>query len=172
MSERIYLSPPHMSGKEIEFVQQAFADNWIAPVGPHLTAFEKEFCEYTGSSHAVALSSGTAAIHLALLTTGIQAGDEVVVSTLTFSGSVNPILYVGAKPIFIDSDAQSWNMDPNLLSDFLKKRAERGNLPKAVLVVHLYGQSADMDAINSICHRFGVMVIEDAAEALGARYKE
>ena len=170
-SERIYLSPPHMSGEELALVQQAFADNWIAPVGPQLTAFEREFCEYTGAQYAVALSSGTAAIHLALLAIGVQSGDEVLVSTLTFAGSVNPIIYVGAKPMFIDSERQSWNMDPNLLEDTLKSRAASGKLPKAVIPVHLYGQSADMDAIMAICDTYGVTVIEDAAEALGSRYK-
>lgn len=172
VSERIYLSPPHMSGEEIKFVQQAFADNWIAPAGPHLAEFEKRFREYVGAEHAVALSSGTAAIHLALLVLGIQPGDDIFVSTLTFAGSVNPILYTGAKPVFIDSEPQSWNMDPNLLEDALKARAQAGNLPKAVIPVHLYGQSSDMDAIMAICDRYGVTVIEDAAEALGTRYHD
>lgn len=172
VSERIYLSPPHMSGEEIKFVQQAFADNWIAPAGPHLAEFEQQFREYVGAEHAVALSSGTAAIHLALLVLGIQQGDEVLVSTLTFAGSINPILYVGAKPVFIDSEPRSWNMDPNLLEETLKTRAQTGKLPKAVLPVHLYGQSSDMDAIMAICDRYGVTVIEDAAEALGARYRD
>lgn len=172
VSERIYLSPPHMSGEEIKFVQQAFADNWIAPAGPHLAEFENQFREYVGAEHAVALSSGTAAIHLALLVLGIQPGDEVFASTLTFAGSVNPILYTGAKPVFIDSDPQSWNMDPNLLEDALKERAQAGKLPKAVIPVHLYGQSADMDTIMAICDRYDVIVIEDAAEALGTRYHD
>ncbi len=171
MSERIYLSPPHMSGTELTLIQQAFADNWVAPAGPHLSAFEQQFCEYTGAPHALALSSGTAAIHLALLTTEIQTGDEVLVSTLTFAGSVNPILYVGATPTFIDSEPDSWNIDPNLLEDVLRLRAKRGKLPKAVMVVHLYGQSADMEPIMGICDRHGVMVIEDAAEALGSSYQ-
>lgn len=161
-----------MSGEEITRVQQAFADNWIAPTGPYLAEFERQFCEYTGAKHAVALSSGTAAIHLALLTIGIQPGDEVFVSTLTFAGSVFPILYTGAKPVFIDSEPDSWNMDPALLEDALKRRAEDGRLPRAVIPVHLYGQSADMDAIMSICNRYGVTVIEDAAESLGARYQD
>lgn len=172
MSERIYLSPPHMSGREMAFVQQAFADNWIAPAGPHLKAFEQRFCDYTGAAHAVALSSGTAAIHLTLIALGIQPGDEVMVSTLTFAGSVNPLLYVGAKPVFIDSDSQSWNMDPNLLTEALQARAREGKLPKAVIPVHLYGQAADMDAIMSICGQFDIPVIEDAAESLGSRYHD
>lgn len=172
LSERIYLSPPHMSGEEIQLVQQAFTDNWIAPVGPHLNQFEKQFSEYVGAKYALALSSGTAGIHLALLTTGVGQGDEVLVSTLTFSASVNPILYVGAKPIFIDSELSSWNMDPNLLEEFLKKRAETNNLPKAVIPVHLYGQSCNMEAIMAICDQYGVIVIEDAAEALGSHFGE
>lgn len=171
MSERIYLSPPHMSGEELELVKDVFADNWIAPVGPHLNTFEQQFAEYVGAKYAVALSSGTAGIHLALLTLGIEAGDEIIVSTLTFAASVNPIIYLGAKPIFIDSESTSWNMDPNLLEDALKERAENGNLPKAVIPVHLYGQSSDMNPIMEICNRYGVPVIEDAAEALGSRYQ-
>lgn len=171
MSQRIYLSPPHMSGEELQFIHQAFDDNWIAPAGPHLAAFEQKFCEYTGAKHAVALASGTAAIHLALMTMGIQAGDEVFVSTLTFAGSVNPIVYLGAKPVFIDSEPHSWNMDPSLLEDALRLRAEKGKLPAAVLPVHLYGQAANMDAIMAVCERYGVPVIEDAAEAIGTRYR-
>lgn len=170
MSDRIYLSPPHMSGAEMERVAQAFADNWVAPAGPHLAEFERQFCAYTGAKYGVALSSGTAAIHLALLVLGIQPGDEVLVSTLTFSGSVNPIVYIGAEPVFIDSDARSWNMDPNLLELAIRSRAERGRLPAAVMPVHLYGQSADMESILRICERYEIPVIEDAAEALGANY--
>lgn len=172
MSKRIYLSPPHMSGKELHLVQRAFQDNWIAPAGPNLAQFEEQFCDYTGARHAVALSSGTAAIHLALLVIGVQTGDEVLVSTLTFAGSVNPIVYTGAKPVFIDSELQSWNIDPNLLEDTLKTRSQLGTLPAAVIPVHLYGQAADMDAIMAICERYGVPIIEDAAEALGARYRD
>jgi len=172
MSERIYLSPPHMSGDEIQPVQQLFIDNWIAPVGPHRTMLERQVCEYTGAKHAVALSSGTAAIHLALLTLGIQPGDEVLVSDLNFAGGVNPILYAGAKPVFIDSEPHSWNIDPSLLEDTLKVRAKNNKLPSAVLLVHLYGQSADMDAIMALCDYYGVPVIEDAAEALGSRYQD
>lgn len=170
MLERIYLSPPHMSGQELKLVHEAFEDNWIAPVGPHLATFEEKFCEYTGARYAVALTSGTAAIHLALLTMGVQAGDEVFVSTLTFAGSINPIIYLGAKPVFIDSEVCSWNMDPALLEDALKARAKRGKLPTAVMPVHLYGQTADMDAITAICNHYGVPVIEDAAEAIGTLY--
>lgn len=170
MLDRIYLSPPHMSGEELKLISEAFEDNWIAPVGPHLATFEEKFCEYTGAKYAVALTSGTAAIHLALLTMGIQAGDEVFVSTLTFAGSINPIIYLGAKPVFIDSEVCSWNMDPTLLEDALKARAKRGKLPAAVMPVHLYGQAADMDAITAICNHYGVPIIEDAAEAIGTLY--
>ncbi len=148
----------------------AFESNWIAPVGPHVDAFEKEFCTTTGASHAVALSSGTAALHLALIMAGVSPGDEVFCSTLTFVASVNPILYQGAKPVFIDSDRQSWNMDPELLATALEERATQNRLPKAVIVVHLYGQSADFDPIIDVCNRYEIKVIEDAAEALGSSY--
>ena len=168
---RIYLSSPHMGGMEERFVAEAFATNWIAPLGPQVDAFEAEFCELVGSPHAAALSSGTAALHLALQLAGVGAGDEVFVSTLTFSASVNPIRYLGATPVFIDSERSSWNMDPGLLEDALRQRARAGRLPKAVVPVHLYGQSADLDAIMDACERYGVAVVEDAAEALGATYR-
>lgn len=168
---RIYLSPPHMSGTEWELVQETFASNWIAPLGPQVDAFEREICAYTAAPHALALSSGTAALHLILLHLGIGAGDEVVVSSLTFSASVNPILYCGATPVFVDSEATSWNMDANLLAELLAHKAAVGQLPKAVILVHLYGQSADIDPILALCHQYGVPLIEDAAEALGTLYK-
>jgi dTDP-4-amino-4,6-dideoxygalactose transaminase len=170
-SEPIYLSPPHMSGREQGYVDEAFATNWIAPVGPHIEAFEREFSEYVGTPHAVAVTSGTAALHLALLLAGVGPGDEVMVSTLTFVASVNPILYLGAQPIFIDSEEASWNMDPDLLTEALAAKARAGRLPKAVVVVHLLGQSADIDRILGVCHHYGIALIEDAAEALGATYK-
>lgn len=166
----MYLSSPHMSGLEQEFVADAFASNWIAPLGPHVDAFEDEFAELVGSSNAAALSSGTAALHLALKLVGVGSGDEVMVSTLTFSASVNPILYLGATPIFIDSERDSWNMDPEVLARAMKQCAERGRLPRAVVVVHLYGQSANLGAIVQICERYGVPLVEDAAESLGATY--
>ncbi|MFP4321488.1 MAG: DegT/DnrJ/EryC1/StrS family aminotransferase [Anaerolineales bacterium] len=172
MTERIYLSPPHMSGEELRRVQDVFAQNWVAPAGPHLAQFETLFQEYTGAANAVALSSGTAALHLALIALGVEAGDEVLVSTLTFAGSVYPIRYQGARPVFIDSAPDSWNMDPNLLEDALKRKTRQGPRPKAVIPVHLYGQAADMDAILDICARYDVPVIEDAAESLGSRYKD
>jgi len=168
---RVFLSPPHLSGLEEQYVANAFATNWITPLGPHVDEFEKEFAAAIGAEHAVALSSGTAAIHLALLLAGVGPGDEVVVSTLTFVASVNPIVYLGATPVFIDSDRASWNMDPALLEEALDVRARRGRLPRAVVVVHLYGQSADLDAIAAVCARYGVALIEDAAEALGATYR-
>ncbi len=167
----ILLSTPHMGTAELQFVQEAFATNWIAPVGPHIDAFEQEFCQAVGASHSAAVSSGTAAIHLALRLVGVQSGDEVFVSTLTFIASVSPITYLNARPVFIDSDASTWNMDPQLLIDTLHHRARLGRLPKAVLLVHIYGQSADIDPIVEVCHQYGVPIVEDAAEALGATYK-
>lgn len=171
MPKQILLSPPHLETRELEFVREAFQTNWIAPVGPHVDAFEQEFCEVVGARHAVAASSGTAALHLALRLLGVQRGDEVFCSTLTFVATANPILYVGATPIFIDSDRTSWNMDPNLLSTALARRAQQGKRPKAVILVHLYGQSADLDPIRLACNQYEVPLIEDVAEALGATYK-
>jgi len=168
---RVYLSPPHIGEEEHALVEDALASNWIAPLGPHVDAFEREFAAVVGSPHAVALSSGTAALHLALIVSGVGRGDEVAVSSLTFAASANPIRYVGATPVFVDADEQSWNMDPRLLAEWLDSRARAGRLPKAVVVVHLYGQSADLDPIRASCARHGVMVHEDAAEALGATYK-
>ena len=168
---RIYLSPPHMSGLEQQFVQEVFASNWIAPLGPQVDAFEAEFAAAVGAPYALALSSGTAALHLALILAGVGPGDEVLVSTLTFSASANPVVYLGGRPTFIDSERTSWNMDPGLLEETLAARARAGKLPKAVIPVHLYGQSADMDPILAACARYDVPVIEDAAEALGATYK-
>lgn len=167
---RLYLSPPHMSGKELEYIHEAFASNWIAPIGPMVDAFEKEMCGYTGSPHAAAVSSGTAALHLALLLLGVRQGDEVICSSFTFAGSVFPITYCGATPVLVDSEAASWNVDPGLLEAAIKDRIRQGKKPAACIVVHLYGQSADMDAVMEVCARYGVAVIEDAAESLGAWY--
>jgi pyridoxal phosphate-dependent aminotransferase EpsN len=161
-----------MGGDELDLVKEAFAANWIAPLGPHVDAFEQEFAAIVGSPYAAALSSGTAALHLALRLSGVGAGDEVFCSTLTFSASVNPIAYQGAKPVFIDSERTSWNMDPALLEAALNDRAKKGRLPRAVILVHLYGQAADIRAIAALCDRYGVTLIEDAAEALGAEYFE
>lgn len=165
---RIFLSPPHLGGAEFAFVEEAFRTNWIAPVGPHVDAFEREFCARFGFRHAAALASGTAALHLALRLAGVRAGDEVACSTLTFAASANPILYEQARPVFIDSEAASWNLDPELLESWLADRARSGRLPRAVVAVDLYGQCADYTRIAASCARYGVSLIEDAAEALGA----
>jgi dTDP-4-amino-4,6-dideoxygalactose transaminase len=168
---RIFLSPPHLSGREVDYVREAFATNWIAPLGPHVDAFERELCDVVGAAHAAALTSGTAALHLALLLVGVGQSDEVLVSTLTFAASANPIVYVGARPVFVDSERDSWNMDPALLAETLEERARAGRLPKAVIVVHLYGQSADLDSILAACRHYNVPLVEDAAPALGTTYK-
>lgn len=171
MSERIYLSPPDMSAAEREALLRAFDSNWIAPLGPEVDAFERELAERVGVADAAALSSGTAALHLALVLLDVGAGDEVWTSTLTFAATANAIRYVGATPVFIDSERQSWNMDPDLLSEALRKAAATGSLPKAVIVVDLYGQCADYDRILEACRNYEVPVVEDAAEALGATYR-
>ncbi len=167
---RIYLSPPHMGHHERELLLDAFDSNWIAPLGPHVDGFEREVAEKVGVAHAAALSSGTAAIHLALQILGVGPGDEVVTSSLTFSATANPIVYQGATPVFIDSNRETWNMDPGLLEEELAEAMRGGKLPKAVIAVDLYGQCADYDAISAACERYGVPLIEDAAEALGATY--
>ena len=168
--DRIYLSPPHMSPYERELLLDAFDSNWIAPLGPHIDAFEKEFASKVGVADAAAVSSGTAALHLALLLLGIGPGDEVITSSLTFTATANAIKYVGAAPVFIDSNYETWNMDPCLLDDELAACARRGKLPKAVLAVDLYGQCADYGPICDICASYNIPIIEDAAEALGASY--
>lgn len=168
---RIYLSSPHLGDAERRYVTDAFDTNWVAPLGPHVDAFERELAERVGSAHAAALSSGTAALHLALILLGIGPGDEVWVSDLTFVASVNPIRYVGATPVLFDSERTSWNLDPDLLEAELETAARAGKLPAAVVLVHLYGQSAELDRIAAACARFDVPLVEDAAEALGATYK-
>jgi len=167
--ERIYLSSPHMSeeGYEQQYVQEAFDTNWIAPLGENVNQFELELAEKVGSKHAAALSSGTAAIHLALKAAGVGEGDIVFCPSLTFSATANPIIYQNATPVFIDSDYETWNMDPDALEEALEKYPEA----KAVIIVHLYGLSADMDRIMEICNKYDVTVIEDAAESLGTYYK-
>ena len=160
-----------MGGYEEQFIKDAFDSNWIAPIGPHVDAFEKEVAEYVGAKGAVALSSGTAAIHLALKLVNVGQGDIVFCSTFTFAASANPIIYQGATPVFIDSEPESWNMSPNALNYAFEDAERAGKLPKAVIVVNLYGQSSDMDVILDICQGYGVPVIEDAAESLGAIYK-
>jgi dTDP-4-amino-4,6-dideoxygalactose transaminase len=168
---RVYLSPPHLSGDEQALVAEAFASNWIAPLGPHVDAFEKEMADYVGVGHAVALSSGTAALHVAMRLLGVGAGDEVPCSTFTFVASVNPIVYEGGRPVLVDCDAATWTMDPNLLEDELRRLDAAGRRPKAVVAVDLYGQCADYDAIGALCERYGVPLVEDAAEALGSTYR-
>ncbi len=169
--KRIYLSPPHMGDDELALVQDAFASNWIAPLGPHVNAFEEEFARLIGVPHAAALSSGTAAIHLALQLLGVGPGDSVICPTLTFCATANPIVYQGAEPIFIDADPATWNLDPDLLREELRARARSGRLPKAVIAVDLYGQCADYEPILEACARYELPVLEDAAEALGATYR-
>ncbi|MGE5199653.1 MAG: DegT/DnrJ/EryC1/StrS family aminotransferase [Rhodospirillaceae bacterium] len=164
---RIYLSPPHVFGDEERLVAEAFASNWVAPLGPHVDAFEREMQEAVGVPHAVALSSGTAALHLAMLVLGVETGDTVICPTFTFSASANPICYQRATPIFVDCD-RHWTMDPGLLEEALKACDAAGKRPKAVIAVDLYGQPADYDAIGRLCQRYGVPIVEDAAEALGA----
>jgi pyridoxal phosphate-dependent aminotransferase EpsN len=170
-NKRIYLSPPHMSGREQKYIKEAFQTNWLAPLGPHVDAFEKEIASYLGVREAVAVSSGTAAIHLALSLLEVKKGDRVFCSTLTFVASANPILYLGAEPVFIDSEPETWNMSPHALKRALEEATLNGELPKAVIVVNLYGQSAKMDELSYLCKEFGVPMIEDAAESLGSTYK-
>jgi pyridoxal phosphate-dependent aminotransferase EpsN len=169
--KRIFLSSPHMSGNEQKYINEAFETNWIAPLGPNVDAFEKEIAAYTGVNEAAAVSSGTAAIHLALSLLGVDKGDTVFCSTLTFIASANPILYLGAEPVFIDSEPETWNMSPQALERAFKEAASKGKLPKAVIVVNLYGQSAKMDEVTSLCDQYEVPMIEDAAESLGSLYK-
>jgi pyridoxal phosphate-dependent aminotransferase EpsN len=167
---RILLSVPHMGGSEQRYVKEAFASNWLSTVGPHISAFEDEFAALVGQP-AVALSSGTAAIHLALRLLGTKAGDEVFCQDLTFIASANPIRYLGAEPVFIDSNYETWNMDPELLEDALRQRALRNRLPRAVIVVDLFGQCADLEPLLKSCRKYEVPLLEDAAEALGGSYK-
>jgi dTDP-4-amino-4,6-dideoxygalactose transaminase len=167
---RIFLSPPHMGKEERLFVQAAFESNYIAPLGPQVDAFEEEFSKYTGIKYCVALSSGTAAMHLALQELGVGPGDEVIGSSLTFIGSVSPVIFLGAGLVFVDCDRESWNMDTDLLAEALEAGERRGKLPKAVIPTDLYGQCADYDRIFDICDSYSVPVVVDAAEAMGAIY--
>ncbi|CAM3859322.1 aminotransferase class I/II-fold pyridoxal phosphate-dependent enzyme [Clostridium perfringens] len=170
-NKRIYLASPHMGGLEEVFVKEAFDTNWIAPLGANVDGFEKELSEYVGSKTGAALASGTAAIHMALKAVGVKKGDKVFCSSLTFAASCNPIIYEGGIPVFIDSEPESHNMSPVALEKAFKAYEEKGEMPKAVIVVNLYGQSADMDKIIEICKKYNVPIIEDAAESLGATYK-
>jgi dTDP-4-amino-4,6-dideoxygalactose transaminase len=171
LDAQILLSTPHLGEDELEFVTEAFRSNWIAPLGPNVDAFESELANCVGGGYAAAVSSGTAALHLALRLLGVGRGDTVFCSTLTFVASVNPVLYEGGHPVFIDSEPESWNMSPLALERALAEAERAGRLPKAVLIVDLYGQSADMDPLLALCRRYGVPVVEDAAESLGATYK-
>lgn len=167
----ILLSPPHMSGREMHYIKESFDTNWIAPLGPNVDAFEQEVASYVGVNDGIAVSSGTAAIHLALSLLEVTKGDTVFCSTFTFVASANPILYQGAEPVFIDSEPDTWNMSPLALKRALHEAHQEKRLPKAVIVVNLYGQSAKMDALQLICKFYDVPIIEDAAESLGATYK-
>lgn len=169
---RIWLSCPHMGAEEFAFVREAFETNWIAPVGPHLEGFEADLAAFTGMPHVAALVSGTAAIHLALLLLGVEAGDEVICQSFTFSGSANPIVYAGATPVFVDSERQTWNMDANLLREAIVARRKLGRRVKAIIPVDLYGMPADWPAILDVAAEFEIPVIEDAAEALGSTFGE
>jgi dTDP-4-amino-4,6-dideoxygalactose transaminase len=171
MMHRVYLSPPHVGAEERRLLLEAFESNWIAPVGPHLDQFEKEFAQHLNLPGAVALSSGTAALHLALLIAGVTRHDEVVTSTLTFAATANAITYLGARPVFLDSTSATWTMDPALLEEELEACARRGRLPKAVMAVDLYGQCADYDRLITACRKYEIPLIADASEALGATYR-
>jgi dTDP-4-amino-4,6-dideoxygalactose transaminase len=168
---RIYLSPPEVGADERSSLLEAFDSNWIAPVGPDLDAFEGELAARAGVDHAVALSSGTAALHLALLLAGVSRGDEVLVPSFTFMATAAAVTYLGATPVFVDSSPSTWTIDPSLVEEELATRARAGRLPGAVVSVDLYGQCADYDALTSLCDRHGIPLIEDAAEALGATYR-
>ncbi|MDX5438674.1 MAG: aminotransferase class I/II-fold pyridoxal phosphate-dependent enzyme, partial [Pontibacter sp.] len=172
MNEKIWLSSPHMGESEFKNVKEAFETNWIAPLGPHVDGFERDLANYLGEDvHVAALSSGTAALHLALILLGVQAGDEVICQSMTFSASANPIAYQGATPVFVDSEEQTWNMSPEHLEAAIQDRVAKGKKPKAIIVVHLYGMPAQMDRIMAIADKYEIPVVEDAAEALGSSYK-
>jgi len=160
-----------MGGEELKFINEAFDTNWIAPLGPHVNNFEKDLSEYTGVKYAAALSAGTSAIHLALIILGVKKDDEVICQSFTFSASANPIVYQGAVPVFIDSEKETWNMDPSLLEEAIKDRISKGKKPKAIIFVHLYGMPAKVEAIKMIADTYGISLIEDAAEALGSSYQ-
>ena len=170
--KKIYLSPPHMSGKELEYIKDVFKDNWIAPIGPHLNMFEEKVKEYTGSKYAVAVTSCTAGIHLALKALRVAEGDYVLCSSLTFAATVNPVLYCGAEPIFIDSEESTWNMDPLLLEEAILNSTALGKKPKAIIPVHIFGVPCNMDAIKKLSDEYDIPIIEDAAESLGSTFND
>jgi dTDP-4-amino-4,6-dideoxygalactose transaminase len=171
-NSKIWLSSPHMGGNEQKFVQEAFDTNWVAPLGPNVIGFEKDLEEYLGSNvHVAALSSGTAALHLGLILLGVQSGDEVICQSFTFSATANPILYLGATPIFIDSELETWNICPFALEEAIKNRISKGKKPKAIIAVHLYGMPFKVDEIKAIANTYEIPLLEDSAEALGSKYK-
>ena len=172
MNEKIWLSSPHMGGTEQKYIQEAFETNWVAPLGPNVNGFESDLENYLSNQvHVAALSSGTAALHLGLILLGVQQGDEVLCQSMTFSATVNPIVYLGATPIFIDSELDTWNMCPIALEEAIQDRIAKGKKPKAIIPVHLYGMPAKMDEIIAIANRYEIPVLEDSAEALGSAYK-
>ena len=173
MDKRVYLCLAHMSGREQDFIREAFDTNWVVPLGPNVNAFEEELGAFLGGGkRVVALSAGTAAIHLGLVLLGVGPGDEVICQSFTFCASANPAVYLGATPVFVDSEPRSWNMDPELLEEAIRDRiARRGRKPKAIIPVHLYGMPADIDAICRVAERYGIPVLEDAAEALGSEFE-
>ena len=171
MGNKIWLSPPHMGGTEEKYVKEAFDTNWIAPLGPNVDGFERVLSAYLYGSHIAALVSGTAAIHLALVLLGVQRGDEVIASDFTFAGTVNPVRYLGAEPVFVDSEMHTWNMDPVLLEEAISDRIKKNRKPKAIIFVDIYGMPANIDAIRGVAEKYGIPVVEDAAEALGSSYR-
>ena len=172
MNKRIFLSFPHLSGYEMKYIEEAFKESWVVPLGPNVDMFEQRLGDYLGESHVVALSAGTAAIHIGLVMLGVEQGDEVLCQSFTFSASANPVVYQGAKPVFVDSEPDTWNMSPDALEEaIIDRHRVTGRYPKAIVVVHLYGMPAKMDEIMAVAGRYGIPVLEDAAEALGSEYR-
>ncbi len=168
--ERIWLSPPHMSGREQHYVARAFEENWVAPLGPNVNLLEEKLCDFIGTKGAACLASGTAAIHLGLIIVGVKAGDRVLVSDFTFSASANPVVYLGAEPVFVGSEPDTWNLSPDALEQAIEASLKQGKKPSALVLVHLYGMPAKMREIEEICARHQIPIVEDAAEALGSAY--
>lgn len=172
MNKRIFLSFPHLGGYEMKYIEEAFKESWVVPLGPNVDMFEQRLGDYLGESHIVALSAGTAAIHIGLVMLGVEQGDEVLCQSFTFSASANPVVYQGAKPVFVDSEPDTWNMSPDALEEaIIDRHRVTGRYPKAIVVVHLYGMPAKMDEIMAVAGRYGIPVLEDAAEALGSEYR-
>ena len=169
--QKIWLSAPHMGGSEMKYIQEALDSNWVAPAGPNLDLFEEKIEDYLGQGHVAVLNSGTAAIHLGLLLLGVQAGDEVLCQSMTFSASANPILYLGATPVFVDSETKTWNLCPIALEEAIADRIAKGKRPKAIIAVHLYGVPYKIMSIRAVADKYGIPILEDSAEAMGSRYK-